>query len=312
MAEEQTKRSVAEDWQALVDRVIAGGRLLEFRRLHGGVSAEATALEVLGPDGDRIKLVVRKHGEADWRCEPHVSAREFALMKLLHGQGMPVPKPYLAGGIGGTDELPYIVVEYIEGASGMDESDRPGGARRLAEALAKLHRIDTGLLHEPGLRLERQAERVTATLARRLAKLDESLDEPLIRGTLEAGWPPASANADAILHGDYWPGNTLWREGSLAAIIDWEDAAIGDPLADLANARLEIAWAYGEEAAEEFEERYRAAMPQLSYDYLYLWELVAALRPASRLQDWGLDRETEERMRAVHARFVRQALSRIR
>ncbi len=272
------------------------------------MSAESTALEVLGPDGERLIVVVRKHGEADWRRDPQVSAREFELMKLLHEQGMPVPKPYLAGGTGGLDELPYIVVEYIKGASGLDESDRLGSALRLAEELARLHRIDTGLLHERGLRLERQAERVAATLARWPAKLDETLDEPRIRRTLEAAWPPAAANADVILHGDYWPGNTLWREGSLAAVIDWEDTAIGDPLADLANARLELAWAYGMNAAEAFEQRYRASMPHLSYVNLPLWELVAALRPASRLQEWGLDPATEKRMRQVHSRFVERAI----
>jgi aminoglycoside phosphotransferase (APT) family kinase protein len=39
-----------------------------------------------------------------------------------------------------------------------------------------------------------------------------------------------------LLHGDFWPGNALWRDGALVAILDWEDAAIGDPLADVANA----------------------------------------------------------------------------
>ena len=41
-------------------------------------------------------------------------------------------------------------------------------------------------------------------------------------------------------------------------MIDWEDAAIGDPLADLANARLEILWAYGWDAMTTFTARYLA------------------------------------------------------
>ncbi len=31
-----------------------------------------------------------------------------------------------------------------------------------------------------------------------------------------------------LLHGDFWPGNTLWRNGSLLAVIDWEQPAAGD------------------------------------------------------------------------------------
>jgi aminoglycoside phosphotransferase (APT) family kinase protein len=38
-----------------------------------------------------------------------------------------------------------------------------------------------------------------------------------------------------VLHGDYWPGNVLWRDGRLVGVIGWEEAAFGDPLADLAN-----------------------------------------------------------------------------
>jgi aminoglycoside phosphotransferase (APT) family kinase protein len=44
-------------------------------------------------------------------------------------------------------------------------------------------------------------------------------------------------------------------------VIDWEDAAIGCPLADLANARLELLWAAGGEAMEEFTRRYTAMEP---------------------------------------------------
>jgi aminoglycoside phosphotransferase (APT) family kinase protein len=35
-------------------------------------------------------------------------------------------------------------------------------------------------------------------------------------------------------------------------VLDWEDAAIGDPLADVANVRLELLWARGIEAMEPF------------------------------------------------------------
>jgi aminoglycoside phosphotransferase (APT) family kinase protein len=43
---------------------------------------------------------------------------------------------------------------------------------------------------------------------------------------------PARFALLSLLHGDYWPDNTLWRDGRLVCVIDWEDAALGDPLAD--------------------------------------------------------------------------------
>ena len=63
--------------------------------------------------------------------------------------------------------------------------------------------------------------------------------------------PLPRRNLPALLHGDYWPGNVLWEDGRLAAIIDWEDASVGDPLVDVSNARLEILWVFGP-SVEEF------------------------------------------------------------
>ena len=86
------------------------------------------------------------------------------------------------------------------------------------------------------------------------AAADESLDERRIRETLQAVWPLPHRNPAVLLHGDFWPGNTLWRDGKLVAVIDWEDAALGDPLADLARSRLEVLWAYGGDAMHAFTE----------------------------------------------------------
>jgi aminoglycoside 2''-phosphotransferase len=39
----------------------------------------------------------------------------------------------------------------------------------------------------------------------------------------------------AFRHGDLWYGNLLIDDGHVTGIIDWEDAALGDPALDLAN-----------------------------------------------------------------------------
>ena len=51
--------------------------------------------------------------------------------------------------------------------------------------------------------------------------------------------------ASALLHGDYWPGNVLWNGRRLVGVVDWEEACIGDPIADVAIARLDMLWAFG-------------------------------------------------------------------
>jgi len=112
-----------------------------------------------------------------------------------------------------------------------------------------------------------------------------------------------------VLYGDFWPGNVLYRADKLLAVIDWEDAGRGDPLADLANARLEITAQWGAPAAAEFTRRYRAPVPCLDCAALPCWDLCAALRPAGRLAGWGLDAAARERFRKRHRAFVDWALA---
>jgi aminoglycoside phosphotransferase (APT) family kinase protein len=112
--------------------------------------------------------------------------------------------------------------------------------------------------------------------------------EEEIRTLLQSDWPHA-VNPPVLLHGDYWPGNVLWRDNKLAAVIDWEDAALGDPLSELANARLELRWILGAEATQAFTAHYQAALPVhavTDYSNLPYWDLCAALHLIHHAADW--------------------------
>jgi thiamine kinase-like enzyme len=138
--------------------------------------------------------------------------------------------------------------------------------------------------------------------------LDEGLSESVLRSVMADAWPWRSAHPDRLLHGDYWPGNTLWRDGQLVAVIDWEDAAMGDPLLDVANMRLELLWFYESDAMDEFTTAYERRMPDLDYTYRFHWDLWSALRPTGRLEAWGLTADEIARLQPLHRAFVRQAL----
>ena len=72
------------------------------------------------------------------------------------------------------------------------------------------------------------------------------------------------------------------------AVIDWESAALGDPMADIATTRLDLRWAYGAELAERFTHRY-LTMTGRSTATLPVWELVVSLRPAGAVSLWASD-----------------------
>jgi aminoglycoside phosphotransferase (APT) family kinase protein len=148
-------------------------------------------------------------------------------------------------------------------------------------------------------------------------QVDRSWEEGRIREALAAAWPLPQRNASVLLHGDYWPGNILWRAGKLVAVIDWEDASVGDPLADLAIGRLDLAWIYGVEAMMAFTKHY-IALRALDDAALPYWDLCAALRLARLagpdLAGWaafyapyGRHDLTERTIRERYRSFVAQA-----
>jgi aminoglycoside phosphotransferase (APT) family kinase protein len=113
-----------------------------------------------------------------------------------------------------------------------------------------------------------------------------------------------------LLHGDFWPENLLWKDGRITAVLDWEDAALGDPHADLAGARLELALAHDEAAAESFTRAYAARRP-LDPGRLPLWELYVSSAMLHFLGGWGLPPERERVLRDRARRFLERAARRI-
>jgi aminoglycoside phosphotransferase (APT) family kinase protein len=127
--------------------------------------------------------------------------------------------------------------------------------------------------------------------------------------------PPAGV--PVLLHGDFWPGNILWRDGRLSGVVDWEDAKIGDPLADLAISRLDTLLIYGRDASLALTRAY-AKSSGISIGGLPYWDLLAALRAATAIAEWaagfpalGRPDLTEERLREELRWFAAGALERV-
>lgn len=290
----------------LVASLAPGGKLLSAQPLTGGVSAQITALELEHPDGTCEKLVVREYGAADLATDPHVAEHEYNLLRHLHAANLPVPRPCLFDQMGKFLPTPNLVIEFVNAESVFAPADLDATLRQLAAQLARIHQQPAAAFpFLPDL-----TQRRAANIRQRPAHLDDSLDEGRIRAALEPIFPPPQHNPNTLLHGDYWLGNILWRDGKIAAIIDWEDAALGDPLADLANARLELVFAFGMDAAQTFTRHYQAHA-HLDYTNLPVWDLCAALRPAHKLAEWAGDPTTERRWRAGHAAFVAQAFEQL-
>lgn len=120
-----------------------------------------------------------------------------------------------------------------------------------------------------------------------------------------------------LLHADYFPGNIIWDGDAIAAVIDWESAALGDPMADIATTRLDLRWAFGAEIAERFTDRYLTVTGR-STATLAVWELVVSLRPTGAVSRWANDMVahgqpdiTSDTMRSEQHAYVDSALQRL-
>jgi aminoglycoside phosphotransferase (APT) family kinase protein len=300
----EPERTTNDRFVQLVQRLDPGARLLRAWGLTGGVSAAVTALEIERADGTAEKLIVRQHGEVDLAQNPNVAADEYALLQILHAEGLPTPALHYVDASGEIFGTPCIVIDFIEGTTDFAPATVDEVASELAHQLARIHAIDVS--HWDLSFLPRQVDRGAERLAARPAKLDDALDEGRIRDTLKTVWPLQPRNGSVLLHGDFWPGNTLWRDGRLTGIIDWEDAGIGDPLADLANTRLEMLLMLDPSAVDTFTKSYLTLNPIDTTDLPY-WELCAALRPIAGMPHWGLDHVTLQTMRAGLKTFIVQA-----
>jgi aminoglycoside phosphotransferase (APT) family kinase protein len=79
-----------------------------------------------------------------------------------------------------------------------------------------------------------------------------------------------------LVHGDLWYGNTLWVDGRLTAVLDWDCAGVGPAGIDLGSLRCDAAWCYGIEAAGHILRGWEAEAGRPASNLAY-WDLVAAL-----------------------------------
>ena len=301
-------RRADNTFDQLVQSVAPHSKLVRTWELRGGVSAQVTGLEIERPDGSTGSLVVRRHGDRDLEQNPHIAADEFRLLQITQSLGLPTPVPCYLDESGRILPAPYLVVEYIEGDTDFSPSNLPNLLLQLATLLSRIHNADWSSVDLSFL--PSQSARFEESIKRRPVTLDDSIHEGRIRDALESVRPLSHEKESVLLHGDFWPGNILWRDGQIVGVVDWEDAAIGDPLADLASSRLEILWAFGIDAMDSFTHHYEG-MTGFDFGALPIWDLFAALRPAHKIAEWAPDGITEMRWREGHRLFVAQAFEKL-
>jgi aminoglycoside phosphotransferase (APT) family kinase protein len=281
----------------IAERLYPGSKLQRAVRLTGGVSANVFRLDLQGSDGGSTKLVLREHGAAH---SGHPAELEFRLLQALAQTSLPVPKP-LHLDIGCTDlPHPYLLMGFVEGSSDVFKGNSNRYLSAMADLLADIH--DTPIEGLPALPkrcdplpelfdlLPRDSER------NELSKILNNQEDTAYAGKLR------------LLHGDFWPENILWQNDSVAAIVDWEDAAIGDPLSDVACCQLELRYKLGPASMNRFRRAYEKWHP-VDLKRLCLWQLYVASAAFTFMGKWGLPAKRESHMRAEALATIREAIT---
>ncbi len=264
---------------------------VSVRPLVGGVSADTFAVRFSTRGATRTVTVRRGRSGAAIDAQ-----REFRLLTDLTAINLRVPAPLLLDLDGSICGVPGIVMEFVEGTTTMP---RPlnSSLDAMAGFLAELHGLDALDFQWP----EREDPIQTMLQSPVVDQISVEL-----KSRLEEHGAFTSRNRHCLLHGDFWPNNVIWNGTGIASVIDWEDAAIGDPLCDIAGAQLELTWAFGEEAAAHFCEAYLDRM-DVDLGDLPIWQAFVTSASLAHMDHWGLASDDLEQRRMVAKRLLSRA-----
>lgn len=281
------------DWGKVAQRVLPGATVTGQRVLLGGVSAKVVALDLELPGGERRSVVVKQPPVSGWKHgDDDPSTAEHALLRVLHAAGFPVPEPLALDRSGELLPGPWLAMAHLDGTTELEPAALGEGLEQVATVMARLHALDPNTLDLPPL--EDRSNPIPSTL-HWLPPEHEGLRPAIERGLRGPVAGPC------LLHGDIWPGNLLWSGGTLTALLDWEDAALGDPVSDVAVTRQELAWRYGWAAMEQFTAAYERASGRRLHN-LALWHCYVGSAALTFMEHWGLPPEVEaENRKRTHA-----------
>mgnify|MGYP006267359185 FL=1 len=225
---------------------------VQARLLAGGRSNLTFALD----SADSTSVVVRRPPLGHVLPSAHDMGREHRMLTRLHARGFAVPAPIALCEDTTVIGAPFQVMEFVAGdvVATREQADALGPeiAERVCDSLvttlATLHAVpvtadETERAHGYLARqVERWRSQWSLTQVEPLADVDALAD-----GVAEriAALPPGRAG---IVHGDYRIDNVILDslDHRVRAVVDWEMATIGDPVADLGIAL--VYWTQGDDA----------------------------------------------------------------
>jgi aminoglycoside phosphotransferase (APT) family kinase protein len=278
---------VSRDALAQLASLIApGSRPASVRPLLGGIDALTDAFNLNLPDGERRQLVLRRYPSTELAFGSRRARRCWDTLVALDRLDVYAPRPVWLDADGALLALPGLVMTRLPGRGNLRPRNLQSWLRQLGQELAALHRTpidrtDLAFLPGPGSILN--------PLPELLAAMPASFEPYSCGGRLGPAFAEWRGRIDhlapVLCHGDYWAGNTLWVRGRLSGTVDWDEARVEEPGADVGYCRMDLAVQFGQEAAGIFLSEYETAAGQ-RIPQPFFWDLAALIRSIPYAPAW--------------------------
>ena len=253
------------------------------RILEGGVSSEVFLIAVESKKGEE-KIVLRTEGGPP--AENSIKT-EYLLLEKLHQTKVPCAKPIHLDHSKEILDKDFMLMTYLEGTIEIPKIKNFGFLNKMVGILKNIHNVDTKILPTLPCRCDPTYD------------LFEFLPNEKINKELKAilkGYDTSYSGKPVLLHGDFWPGNILWTKDEISGVLDWEYAAVGDPVSDLAVASLELKYDYGKRGVDRFLDLYSKNF-SIDQSRFSLWLIYVSASTLFFIDEWNLEKARKNLMK---------------
>jgi aminoglycoside phosphotransferase (APT) family kinase protein len=259
---------------------VLGGTVESVDALRGGLSSAMHLLRIRRSSTRPRTAVLRRYVLPDLQAEqPDLAEREAQTLSFVESIAAPTPRLLAVDPTGAEAGAPALLMTALPGRVEWVPEDVEPWLERMAEMLPTIHTATPAPGQFPG----------------HVQGSPRSFDPPpwahrrrVWERAAEIFHQPAPDEAATFIHGDFHPGNLLWRQARVTGVIDWQAGCIGSPSIDVANCRGNL-FQYGLDLADRFTSYWE----HLTGERFNPWaDLIGAIGYLDELRD---DRPTDWR-----------------
>jgi aminoglycoside phosphotransferase (APT) family kinase protein len=211
------------------------------------------------------KVVVKLYRDGD-----DTAPSEWSRLQFAQRVSAPVPKPIAVDLESVWFGRPAIVMSWLPGHPDVTPGDADSWVAELAQTLARFH--ETAL---DGAESALPRPPRTETW-----QLPEGERDPLTAAAVSAVTArlPSLSPERVFTHGDFHPGNVLWRRGRITGVVDWSAARLEARWSELAYCRADVCLILGPDVADRLADAYCDILGGMSdelavYDVMWLFNI---------------------------------------